>query len=99
MRIFSVYDSKAEAYLQPFFALTTAAGVRMFQRAAMDASSDFHLFAADYTLFELGEFDQSSGLIEQHATLVNLGTALQHVAQANGSAAIASVPAEVNADA
>lgn len=63
MKIFAVYDSKAEAYLQPYFAQTLGTAVRMFTSAAQDQESTFHKHAEDYTLFELGEFDEYTGKI------------------------------------
>ncbi len=76
MKIFSVYDSKAEAYLQPIFCKTTAVAVRMFEAAAADAGHDFGKFSGDYTLFELGEWDEQVGEFAVYGAQVNLGTAL-----------------------
>lgn len=76
-KILCVRDSKMEAYLQPFFAPTTAVGLRMVSEVATEPEHDFHKYAADYTLFELGQFDESTGLITLHTSHVNLGTMLQ----------------------
>lgn len=73
----SVYDSKAEAFMQPFFCVSRGVAVRMFMDAASDEGHEFAKHAADYTLFELGEFDQVTGRFEQHDVFVNLGLALQ----------------------
>ena len=77
LKVFSIYDSKAEAYLQPIYALATGAALRSFEAAANDEGHDFHRFAGDYTLFEIGTFDQHSGLLEILKAPINLGTALQ----------------------
>lgn len=77
--IFSVHDSKAEAFLQPFFCPTVAVGVRMFAHAANDPTKDFSRFAADYTLFELGEFEQDTGEITMLKVAKNHGLALRHI--------------------
>lgn len=61
MKIFSIYDSKAEAYLQPFFADTEGVAERMAQQAANDESHMFHQHAGDYTMFQVGEWDQEKG--------------------------------------
>jgi hypothetical protein len=82
--IYSIFDSKAEAYLDPFYAPTDGVAIRMFQQAANDASSDFHKFAADYTLFKIGEFDVAGGLVEPTKAHENLGTALQYVGAVAG---------------
>jgi len=77
LKVFSVYDSKAEAYLQPFFCVNRAVGIRNFSAAAGDPSSGFCRHAADYTLFEIGDFNPVSGVIDCYDSFVSLGTALQ----------------------
>lgn len=59
--IFSVYDGKAAAYLEPFFAATRGVAMRSFQAAAANPQHEFRKFAEDFTLFCLGEFDEFSG--------------------------------------
>jgi len=61
--LFTVFDSKAEGYLQPFFAVTEAVALRMFMTAVEDPQHDFHRFAEDYTMFRIGEFDQAEGVL------------------------------------
>lgn len=78
LKIFSIHDSKAEAFIQPFFAPTSAAALRMFETAANDETSDFHRYAGDYTLFELGEFEPLTGQIETLETPHNLGLAITY---------------------
>ena len=77
MRIYSIYDSKAEAFITPFFAETQGVAWRMFGQAAQDVNHQFHKFAGDYTLFEIGEWDQFEGQIKPHSANKNIGTALQ----------------------
>lgn len=78
MKIFSIYDDKVEAYLSPITAPTTAAAVRMFETAANDESHDFHKHAGDYTLYEIGLFDEEHGTIMPLDPRKSLGTALEH---------------------
>lgn len=59
--IFSVYDSKAECYLPPFFMRNRAMAVRAFQASVMEPGSDLNRFPEDYALFVLGTFDDSTG--------------------------------------
>ena len=77
--LFTVHDSKTEAFIQPYYALTVAAGLRMFETAANDDNQNFHRHAGDYTLFELGTFDQDSAKFDLHHTPINHGLALQHL--------------------
>lgn len=61
LKAFSVYDSKAEAYMQPFFMKTKGEALRAFMDTVGDSNHPFHRHAEDYTLFYLGEFDDSNG--------------------------------------
>jgi len=86
MKIFSVRDSKAEAFLPPFFAQTAGVAIRQFESAVNDESHDMHRFAEDYTLFELGEFDESSGALLPLDTPHSLGLAIGFIKPNNVSA-------------
>jgi len=66
LKIYSVFDSKAEAYLMPFFSQTQGTAVRSFISAVAEEGNLFRRFAEDYTLFELGEWDQRSAEFHQH---------------------------------
>ncbi len=64
LKMFSMYDMKAEAFITPFFLHNE----NMAKRAIYDASSmDTHMFSKhpeDYALYHLGEFDDSNGMVE-----------------------------------
>lgn len=79
MKIFAIYDSKAEAYLTPFFSPTKATALRSFAQAANQSESDFHRFASDYHLFELGTWDERKGQITPHKAITSLGCALEYI--------------------
>lgn len=79
---FAVYDSKAEGFLPPFFLPTQAMALRAFQGAANDPTHDFHKWAGDYTLYEIGTFQTTSdgekvpaGTLTAREPLLNLGLA------------------------
>ncbi len=76
-KVFSIFDSKADAFLQPFFSPTAATALRGFEKAAQDETTDFHRFAGDYSLFEIGDWDQAKGTWVAHEAKINLGLALQ----------------------
>lgn len=78
LKIFSVFDSKAEAYLPPFYVASKGAALRSFSDAASDPTHNFCKHSGDFTLFEIGTFDDGDGLIVPYAVFVNLGTALEH---------------------
>lgn len=78
--IFSVFDQKAGAYIQPFFSQTVGTALRSFNTAANQQDHDFNRHAADYTLFEFGTYEQSDGKFEILETPISHGSALHQVA-------------------
>lgn len=78
-KVFSVYDSKVEAFLQPFFMHTKGEAIRGFTEIVNDPNHQFSKYPADYTLFELGNYDDSNGSIVTFPTPVSLGLALEFV--------------------
>lgn len=81
MRVYSVFDSKAAAFLPPFFCANAAVALRSFTRAVQEEGTDFNRFAADYTLFEVGTWDQSSGEFVSHEAKVSLGCGVEFLAK------------------
>lgn len=53
-KIFAVYDSKVEAFMQPFFMPAKGAAIRAFTDLVNSKDHSFSKYAEDYTLFELG---------------------------------------------
>lgn len=62
-KVFSVYDEKAEAYLQPFFMDTIGLAIRAIQHVLNDPQHDMCKYSSDYTLFLIGEFDDSDATL------------------------------------
>lgn len=81
LRMFAIYDSKAEAFDRPFVFQTLGQALRGFTDAVKDPSHHFAKHPEDYSLFELGTYDESSALIEQHKAPVRVVTALECVKQ------------------
>lgn len=76
---FSIYDSKAQAYNQPFYAPSAGVAIRNFTAACNDESTEFNRFAGDFTLFHIGEFDCVTGAHIPFKQLINLGLALTFI--------------------
>jgi hypothetical protein len=76
-KMFTVYDSKTEAYLQPFFVASKGAAVRSFADAVNEEGHQFNKYPEDFTLFELGEYDDSNASIKKHDALIALGIAVE----------------------
>lgn len=73
--IFSVYDSKAVAFLPPFYLPNHALAKRVFSDCANDESHQFAKHPEDFSLFCLGIFDDSKGTFEIFQKMVNFGLA------------------------
>lgn len=76
--MFSIHDSKADAFLTPWSAPTVAVGIRQWKFAANDETTEFFKYPSDYTLFELGEFNQQTGMTTFHDTPKSHGLAITH---------------------
>ncbi len=85
INMFAIFDSKAGAYLQPFFSQSRGVALRSFMGASADASHDFNKYPEDFSLVELGEFDQESGKLVAYSNPTNLGSALQLSSQTNNT--------------
>lgn len=80
MKIFTVHDARAEAYLPPFYMRTKGEAIRAFETTVKDTNSQFNKYPQDYTLVELGEFDESTAdikLLDKPTILENASTYIQ----------------------
>lgn len=61
-KIYSVYDSKGLLYQLPFYSASDATAQRSWAANIInDPNSGYAQFPEDYTLFCIGEFDDSTG--------------------------------------
>lgn len=75
LKIFSVRDSKTEVFLAPHFLAHTGQAIRSFTEAANNPDTQLCKYPSDFTLFELGEFDQETGVVTCYPHPNNLGQA------------------------
>lgn len=68
LKLFSVFDSKVSAYLPPICMRTTPEAIRGFSAAVGDSGHQFHKHAEDYTLFEIGSWDDQTAAIDLLST-------------------------------
>lgn len=61
LKVFTVFDSASEAYMQPIFALAEGVARRSFADAVNDPSTPFGQHPEHYTLFHVGKFDDNTG--------------------------------------
>lgn len=74
IKMFAIFDSKIGGYLQPFFAPTAGAAVRMLIDAAKDPNTQFYNHPKDYSLFEIGEYDEDRGVCTSLDSKISLGS-------------------------
>lgn len=63
MKIFSVRDNVVQAFLQPFFSPNSGSAIRSLQEVVNDPNHTFAKTPADFSLYELGDYDDSNGII------------------------------------
>jgi len=61
MRIYSVYDEKAEEFSPPFFQQNDRLAQRMITESAKGNGSMLAAYPEDFKLYRLGEFETSTG--------------------------------------
>lgn len=60
--MFSIYDEKAQAYLPPFILPETGMAIRTFGDCINSQEHQFGKHPADYTLYQIAEFDDDTGI-------------------------------------
>lgn len=77
-KAFSVFDMKSGAFGVPFFIPTVGQAVRMFSDLASDGNSMVCRHPSDFVLYEIGTYDDATGLLLQLPQHVSHGLAIQH---------------------
>jgi len=65
--LFSIRDAKGEIYGSPFAKAHRGDAERAFSQLTADPQSMVKQFPEDFSLYEVGLFDQSTGKIEAYA--------------------------------
>lgn len=60
-QVFSLFDSKANAYIQPFFMAQKGQALRALDSIVNNPQTEVNKYPADFALYKLGEFDDVSG--------------------------------------
>jgi len=71
--MFSMYDNKLEGFMRPFFLQTKAVAVRAIIDLAKDPKEATAQHPGDYTLYQLGTFEDHSGEIQQFTPPLRVG--------------------------
>lgn len=77
-QLFTVYDTAADRFLDPFCAPTVEFAIRGFREAVNTQGHQFNKFPQDYTLFHVGEFDPENGALTDFAAR-SLGVAITFI--------------------
>lgn len=77
MKVYSIYDSKIEAYTQPFFMQTKGQAIRALTDNLTDEKSQYAKHPEDFTLFELAEYDDVQGKFIPHASPKSVGVLVE----------------------
>lgn len=94
LQVFTVHDQKVGAYLPPFCLANKAQALRAFTDTCSDINHAFNKHPEDYTLFDLGTYDDSNAVFVSNVTPISLGTGLEHLTEV--PTAIVPVPQKTN---
>lgn len=61
IKVFSVYDKKANGYQNPFFQQTVGLAERVFRTAANDSKTQICMYPEDYELYYIADYDDEKG--------------------------------------
>lgn len=77
LKVFSCFDSKVGAYMKPFYAHSAGEAMRTVIDASSGQDNMLSRHPGDFTLFELGVYDDQTGQFAQLEAKINLGTILE----------------------
>ena len=75
--VYSVYDSAVKAFANPMYMRTKGEALRSWSDAANDPKTAMCQHPSDYSLMELGEYDDQTGQFINHPAPINMGLAAQ----------------------
>lgn len=79
LNAYSIFDNKALQYHAPFFVSTDGAAVRAFSDLANDLNSNIGRHPSDYSLFNVGFYDDQNGQFTANLPLVHVVDAISLV--------------------
>lgn len=91
MKLFSVHDNKAKYYLTPFFMKTTAEAIRGFSEVCQDDKSQFNKYPNDFTLVEMGTYDETTGKTNLYDTIAIIANASEFTISGHKPASIKDI--------
>ena len=83
MKLYTVYDAISESYSPPMINRTRGEALRSFTDEVNNPNSQLFKHAEDYTLFEIGEWDNQTGRITPFDAPFPVGSAHEFKNQEN----------------
>lgn len=81
--VYGVFDSGISAWMAPLYMRNTGEALRWWQDICADPQSKVAKHPSDFTLFELGSWDDSNCKFNLNLAPVKLGTAIEYVPSAS----------------
>lgn len=78
-KIFTCFDQKAKLHTRPFFYAELGEALRNFSDVANDPQHEVGRHPSDYTLMEIGTFEESTGILTITNPPLSHGTAVQYL--------------------
>lgn len=78
-KVYAIYDSGVSTWMKPIFAKNNGEILRSFMEACNDVNTQFSKYPSDYTLFELGTFDDDKCLFDLFVSPSRLAVAIEMV--------------------
>lgn len=79
LKVFSIFDEKAEVYGQPFFMPHNGLALRAFSDLVGEVGTNVNKHPSDFKLYVLGSYDDVSGKIVSNAVPQFLANAMDFV--------------------
>lgn len=77
VQMYTIFDEKAQAHMQPFFMPNTAMAQRRFQDLVREDGNEVSRNPEDYHLCHVGEFDDETALLVPLTPISFLNQAIQ----------------------
>jgi len=77
LKVFSVYDTKTETYMRPFYDPAVGSALRSFGDIAKDSNHVIGQHPTDFALFQLGEWDDKKAAFSPLTAPLHLANAVE----------------------
>jgi hypothetical protein len=93
---YSVFDSKINVYARPFFFLHAGEALRAWSDLVNDPSVNIHRHPGDFTLRQIGEFDDLTGKFSPYSESVHVATASDYLKKPEPELMAAQAPVQLH---